>query len=311
VTAAPATSDTDLACFSYLAHTKILCVGAYPPANHGAEVHQTIVSLAADGPLAAVTAARQGLRTTLVANPVADDPAGHHVRRMLAADTVHYRTRGPAPSATPQMTVVADNAGTRTWFADLSYASLEHTDLSPLSRARLAYIDCYRILTKHAARAIQTAAGAGVPLLLNLGNDPLDPAIQDAAHHADIWAVQTGLPEEQAHRAEAQTAELLRSLRPHTAVVTLGSRGAIAATRSALHHVAARTVPLVHTHGAGAAFSGGLAAAHLRGDSLKAALQYACETGTTHCATPHPGSTPTCPRPPVPAPLAHTEGNPL
>lgn len=39
-----------------------------------------------------------------------------------------------------------------------------------------------------------------------------------------------------------------------------------------------------HTHGAGAAFSGGLAHAHLRGAGLAEALQAACAVATAHCA---------------------------
>ncbi|MFR9675817.1 carbohydrate kinase family protein [Streptomyces sp. TR02-1] len=296
-------AEADLACFSYLAHTQVLHVDTYPRADHGAEVHSTVTSLAADGPITALTAARTGLRTTLVTNQVGSDATGQHVRRVLAAEGVRNEATGPTPSATPQMTVVADRAGTRTWFADLTHAyiSLKETDTSPLGRARMAYIDCYRVLTEHAVGAIRTAARCGVPLLLNLGNDPLDPAVRSAAEHATVWAVQTGLPEEQEDQAEAVATHLLGALRPHAAVVTLGAGGAVAVTSEGTHRVTARAVPVVHTHGAGAAFSAGLATAHLEGRPLASALRQACDVGSAHCSTRPPGSTPARPHLHTPA----------
>jgi hypothetical protein len=72
----PPNGPLDLVCVSYLADTQLLAVATYPPANSGAVASHTATSIAADGPLAALTAARLGLRVGLVANGVGADPPG-------------------------------------------------------------------------------------------------------------------------------------------------------------------------------------------------------------------------------------------
>ncbi|MEU1311019.1 carbohydrate kinase family protein [Streptomyces cinnamoneus] len=295
----------DLACFSYLAHAQVLQVERYPQADHGTEVDSRWVSLAADGPITALTASALGLRTALVANGVGHDPAGETVRHQLAAARVHHAAPDQGAAArTPNMTVITDRAGTRTWFADLThaYASLHRADTRPLAHARLAYVDCYQVLADDAATAIKSAATARVPLLLNLGNDPLHPAIEHAARGAALYAVQTGLPEQHHDRADATALELMERLNPYAVVITLGARGAWARTRTECHRVPTRQITVANTHGAGAAFSAGLAAAYLDGCDLPTSLHRACAIGTDHCtSTTLLGSTPfPAPRIPVP-----------
>ncbi|MFD9190395.1 carbohydrate kinase family protein [Streptomyces phaeochromogenes] len=284
----------DLTCFSYLAHAQVSHVARYPEPNQGAEVTWTFSSLAGDGPMIAQACAARGLRTALIANQVGDDPTGRHARHSLDAAGVHHRAGpGPAPRHTPHLTVITDDAGTRTWFADLThaYASLQQADTSLLARARLAYIDGYKVITDAASAALHTAAAAGVPVLLNLGSDPLHPKIQQAARQTHLFMVQTSLPEAQAREAEHTARTLLAELGAEAAVVTVGALGAVAVTRASIHQISARKADVVHTHGAGAAFSAGLAAAHLEGHDLPTALHFAGEAGTTHCTTV-PGSNP-------------------
>ncbi|MFC0844672.1 carbohydrate kinase family protein [Streptomyces noboritoensis] len=279
----------DLACFSYLAHAQILHVARYPAADRGAPVDRSRTSLAGDGPITATVASSLGLRTVLVSNAVGDDLTGQAVTAQLHASRVEAPLCGRRPAATPHLTVITDALGTRTWFADLAHVhdSLHHADKSPLARARLAYIDCYTVIAPLAARAIDTAATANVPLLLNLGNDPIHPAVADAALRATVLAVQTGLPEDQIDQADPLARDTLERLRPQAAIVTLGAHGAIALTRGrgTRLHVPARQVRVTDTHGAGAAFSAALAAAYLDGHDQAAALDRACAAGTAHCTT--------------------------
>lgn len=275
----------DLACFSYLADAQVLRVGVYPRPNGGAVVNQVAASIAADGPLAAVTASALGLRTGLISNGVGDDPAGQRLLAWLHDAGVHYPERRGRTGITPQITVV-DDATTRTWFAALQHAydELEQVDLDLFERARLGYVDCYRVITTAAARAI-TAAGS-TPLILNLGSDPLHDAIIAASSDRRIAVVQTGLDEANADQAEKVGWQLLDLLHPDTAVVTLGALGAIAVTRGGVHRVLAPKVPVTHTHGAGAAFSAGYAHALLTGADVPAALAAGCEAGAWHCTGP-------------------------
>lgn len=278
----------DLVCFSYLADASILTVAAYPAANTGAVVHTVHAALAADGPITALTAAGLGLRTGLITNPVGTDDLGHRVLDALNIAGVTHTIATVPGQQTPAMTVISDHAGTRTWFAylDHAYTSLLFTDLQPIGRARLAYIDCYAAITAAAVRAITAAATAGVPMLLNLGSDPLHPDIRAAAAGHQIAAVQTGLPESDADQADHLADELHDALHPQAAIVTLGSKGAIAATATTHHRAPATAGTIQHTHGAGAAFSAGYAHAHLNNATVEEALRHACQTGSTHCMAP-------------------------
>jgi sugar/nucleoside kinase (ribokinase family) len=96
--------------------------------------------------------------------------------------------------------------------------------------------------------------------------------------------VQTNLAEHDAHHANQLAAELFARLEPETVVITLGRLGALGRTSAGAFHVEAPQVPIRHTHGAGAAFSGGLAHAYLTGAATREATEAACRTGTAHCA---------------------------
>ena len=76
-------------------------------------------------------------------------------------------------------------------------------------------------------------------------------------------------------------------------IVTLGEKGALIANRSGRKYVESYRVKPVDTTGAGDAFIGGMAAALLRGKSLKDAVQYACACGAL--ATTKFGAQPSLP----------------
>lgn len=240
----------------------------------------------ADGPLAAITAARLGLRVGLVANTVGADAAGQRLLDCLDRLRIHHTIGAVADTVTPRLTVVIDDADTRTWFASLQDApsELRNANLHLLADARLIYVDCYEVLTAGAARAI--AAASGVPLVLNLGGDRIDDSIVAASYDRHLAAVHTSMDEADADDAEDLAANLLDQLRPDAAVVTLGRLGALARTRAGIHRAAAPPVAVTHTHGAGAAFSAGYAHALLTGAGIDAALRAGCEAGAAHCTDP-------------------------
>ena len=142
-----------------------------------------------------------------------------------------------------------------------------------------------RILDAPAAATINASRA---PLLLNLGGDMLSPAVATAASGRHVAVVQTNLDEPDADRAEALAADLHARLSPKTVVVTLGRLGALGRTAAGTFWVPAPQVPVRHTHGAGAAFSGGLAHAYLTGATSYQAVQAGCAAGTAHCAATGP-----------------------
>lgn len=275
----------DVVFVSYLADAHVLRVPAYPRANHGAIITQTAGSVAADGPLAAAIGAGLGMRVGLIANPVGEDPAGRHLLDWLASAGIRHDIGTDPHSPTPQLTVVADDAGSRTWFANLQRAfdHLHTVDLALMSRATVVYVDCYQAIAAAAARAVAASAS---PLLLNLGGDPLDDDLVAAAAGRSVLAVQTSLDEADAVHAEALATSLFDRLRPAAAVVTLGRLGALALTVGGFLRVEAPRAAVTHTHGAGAAFSAGYAYALLRGAATHGAVVAGCRAGTDHCVSP-------------------------
>jgi sugar/nucleoside kinase (ribokinase family) len=278
-------TDTDLACFGYLAYAQVFGVAAYPAANSGAQVTQIIPSLAGDAPIAALTARQLGLHVSLISNPVSLDPAGLAVLHTLDTIGVAHQAVPVAMAGlgTPQLTIITDDAGTRTWFAWLGIAidQLNSADPTPLVTARLAHVDCYRVIDPASAAAISACRA---PLLLNLGGDPLSEAVAAAASDRHVAFVQTNLDEADADEAETLAAQLHERIAADAVVITLGRFGAFARTATGTIRASAPSTAIRHTHGAGAAFSGGLAHAHLRGAGLAEALQAACTVATAHCA---------------------------
>lgn len=280
------TRALDLVCVSCLADAEVLRVASYPRANGGAVVERVDASIAADGPLTAITAAQLGMRVGLVANAVGTDLAGQRLLEHLTRLGIRHTIAAVADTPTPRLTVVVDDTGTRTWFASLQRApaELQTANLHLLTDARLIYLDCYRVLTGAAGRALTTATGT--PLLLNLGGDLPDDSIIAVARDRRITAVQTSVDETDACDAEDVAAYLFERMRPDAAVVTMGRLGALARTRTGVYRAAAPPVVVTHTHGAGAAFSAGYAHARLAGADVESALRAACELGAAHCANP-------------------------
>lgn len=109
-----------------------------------------------------------------------------------------------------------------------------------------------------------------------------------AASNRQVTFVQTNLDEAHADHAEQLAADLHARIAAETIVITLGRLGALARTATDIYRANAPPVGVCHTHGAGAAFSGGLAHAHLVGIPTAEAIQAACRVGSAHCeATDH------------------------
>lgn len=290
----------DLACFGYLAHADVLHVAAYPQANHGALVRSATTAVAGDAPIVALTCARLGLVTALVSNSVGSDAAGRRLAALLASCGVQQLGHHGPGDATPRLTVVSDDQGTRTWFAHLGHAltGLSRTNPSALARARMVYIDGYAVLATHAARAL--TATTTTPTLLNLGGDDLRPELEAAARGSRLVAVQTSLDEPDADRAHDLAEHLHTRLAPEATIVTLGRLGALVITATTgPHHIPAPAISRPRTHGAGAAFSAGYLHALTRQATQRrdhlAAAHHACRFATAACAAPvgDPGSEPT------------------
>jgi sugar/nucleoside kinase (ribokinase family) len=274
-----------VACFSYLAAASLWTVGEFPAANRVAEVRTIEESVAADGPTVAAVLQALEQPGLLIANDIGEDRSGDQVQRWLRCHQVATIADSRAGIATPQIVVVGDDRHTRTIFPHLPNADneLERVDLTPLGCASFAYIDGFGIIGESAARAIRTARGAGLPLLLNMGGDIAPPVILAALDSYPRLIVQTSITLESLHTAARLATCMQADMKAEWAVVTAGAAGAVAANARRQVQTTAFRADVRHTHCAGAAFSGGLIYGLLHGWSMHDSLDLASASGALRC----------------------------
>jgi sugar/nucleoside kinase (ribokinase family) len=283
-------------CFSYLAAAELWQVARFPLANYGAEVVSVERSIAADAPMAAAVLAALDVPTLLLANGIGNDQKGSEARAWLQRYGVDT-TAGTKPNTTtPQIVVVADDNGTRTWFPYLPGVvdALAALDLTPLERASFAYIDCYQLIETPAVRAVHAARSAGVPLLLNLGGSPLSSAVIAAARDYPCLIVQTNVDDDTVADAPQLAASIRAATGAAWTVITAGAAGVVAVSHTQQIAVPAFRVSVRHTHCAGAAFSGGLIYGLLHDwPMMDDCLTLACASGARRCERAHHEPMPT------------------
>jgi sugar/nucleoside kinase (ribokinase family) len=276
-------------CFSYLAAAELWTVPRFPLANAGAEVLSIEASIAADGPMVAAVLAALDVPALLLANDIGNDLKAIEAQGWLQRHDVATTAEAVTGAATPQIVVVADDVGTRTWFPYLPGVvdGLGVLDLSSMTDAAFAYIDCYQLIEGPAVRTIDAARTADVPMLVNLGGSPLSPAVIAALRGHPRLIVQTNIDD----AAQADAPRLAASIRAATnadwAVVTAGAHGAVAVGRTEQLNAQAFRVSVRHTHCAGAAFSGGLLYGLLHDWPMSESLILASATGALRCERAH------------------------
>jgi sugar/nucleoside kinase (ribokinase family) len=288
-------TDRPVACFSYLAAAELWQVPRFPLANYGAEVLSVERSIAADAPMAAAVLAALGMPVLLLANEIGNDQKGSQVCAWLQRYGVNRTTKVTADTTTPQIVVVADDGGTRTWFPHLPgvSAALAAVDLSPLFSVSFAYVDCYQLIEPAAVRAVQAARSADLPLLVNLGGSPLSSAVIAAVCGYSRLIVQTSIDDAESAAAPRTAHEILASTGAAWVVITAGAAGAVALSKRQQLASPAFRVSVRHPHCAGAAFSGGLIYGLLRDWPMEDCLALACASGALRCERAHHEPMPT------------------
>jgi sugar/nucleoside kinase (ribokinase family) len=284
----PAGTSPDIACFSYLASVQTLYVTAYPAADYGSEVLRREWFVAADGPIAAGAAAGLGLRAVLVSNGVADDEAGRGLASLLTSWGVSAARALHATAETPASVVISDADGGRTFFPYLPgvVAHLEQVDLTPLTVAKVAYVDCYEILGVASRRAIDAGLKSGTPVLANLGGSPVPHWLGRTLGGSRLLAIQTSVPETDAGAASHHAADLAALDLAEFVVVTAGMHGAVLRRGRDEIVSSARRVRAQRVQGAGSVFSAAFAHAWLTNARPASMLNFACAAATLWCTLP-------------------------
>jgi sugar/nucleoside kinase (ribokinase family) len=289
-------TPASVGCFSYLAATHTLHVDTYPKTNYGVEVQSTDRFLAGDGPLVAGMLTALGHSAVLFTNAVATDPDGQRVTDRLTAWNIDHRP-SPIPARRTRVnTVVADRAGSRTWFSGLRGITDELTgiDLTTLTATDTVYLDCYEVLGDTPRPLLQAALTAGQDVVVNLGGSPPATWLKDATKAGRIGILQTNADEHDTTRRDNTLAQLTALDVADLVVVTAGRAGALASTRDS-RQITAPAVPVdIHrVQGAGSAFSAALIHARLAGQDLDEALRFACRAGSHWCGRDPHGPLPT------------------
>lgn len=275
--------DVDLACFSYLAATRVLLIDRYPALNNGAEIRASRASVAGDGPLVAAFGSGLGLSVALESNQLGRGERAGELRAFLTRHAIASEVAA-SDDRTPEAIILADPTGNREWFVDYANARQELNTVGGryLTAARLAYIDCFESIAEASARALTLAADAGVPIYANVGASSLD-RWRRVLPKDGLAIVQASLDESR-HGDAVDVAAALCALGAETAVVTSGIHGAVACRGGAITRAPARAVEIDHTHGAGAGFAAGFIFATLTGRDLPDALAYGCALGSMQCS---------------------------
>jgi sugar/nucleoside kinase (ribokinase family) len=226
-----------------------------------------------------------GVPSLLLSNSVAGDARGIEVGRWLRRCRVATPVAVAEGAMTPEIVVVADEDGTRTWFPFLPGVvdALNGLDLAPLAVASFAYVDCYELIEVPAVRAIRAAQAAGVPLLLNLGGSPLSSAAADVLAGYPRLVVQTNVDDAAYGNAPQLAATLRSATDAQWVVVTAGAFGAVAVSHTQCLTVSAFRAAVRHPHCAGAAFSGGMLYGLLHAWPMIDSLSLASASGALRC----------------------------
>ena len=234
-------------------------------------------------PTALVTLARLGVSTSYL-GIIGDDEEGAAICDGLEKEGIDIsRVVVDAGTVSRVVLVLVDSdSGERSFIPRrdscrcLSAADLDR-DL--IASARILHLDDAADVSVEAA---QWAREAGVSVVY-------DGTWAHAALDALLPMVDTAVVGEafakdwQPHATPEQVAQLLLASGARTAVVTLGSRGCVAAAEGQLIHCPAYPVDVVDTTGAGDAFHGGFIYGMLRNWQLLKCLRFASAVGALNC----------------------------
>ncbi len=236
----------------------------------------------------AVAAARAGPRTAFV-GAVGDDEPGRMLRAVLDQDEIGVDRLRTSELPTGLAVVAVDEHGENSIMvasgANADLVGLDEDDLALISTAAVLVVQL-EIPVETVLEAARAARAAGVRVVLNAA--PAQPLPTDLLALVDLLVVneheaRTLIPDTAPQGADRDREELATSLLQlvPSVVVTLGEAGVIVAERG--HDPIYQRAPharVVDTTGAGDTFTGAVAAALARGESLGQAVWFGSCAGS-------------------------------
>ena len=145
------------------------------------------------------------------------------------------------------------------------------------------YVDLYTVIRPAAVRFMRLATERQVPLYINVGGDPLDEDTAAVIRTARVSVLQTSIEPSESESPDRVLSRLADQGRAEVTILTLGKDGCLAWADGRFFRLPALAVHILHTHGAGAAFSAGMAYGWVRQWSVKESLKFASTLGSLFC----------------------------
>ncbi|MGW3957548.1 ribokinase [Streptomyces sp. NPDC004752] len=253
----------------------------------------------------AVAAARLGAGVKMI-GLLGNDAFGEELRRQLAGEGVDSEAVAALPGVPSGLALIVvrqdgENAIT------LSPGANRHLDaerLAAISKGAALAGPTDTVLLQlevplpAVLAAARTARAKGAYIVLNAAPSPepgplleellctVDVLVVNETEAATLLRLPASLPGPVSPSVWAERAEQLRTLGPRTAVITLGSAGAVAAAAHGTHHQSGFPIQAVDTVGAGDAFCAQLALALGARSPLDDALREACAAGALAATRP-------------------------
>lgn len=235
----------------------------------------------------AIAATRLAARARFIGQ-VGDDKFGQDARALWDAEGIDTTYVDTNPDAhTGAGFVIVDDAGEN----EITVAPGANHELSTedIQRASEAIADADALLLQLEIRdepieaAVRVAQAGGVDVILNpapareLAESILDRVDYLTPNQSEARILANADPD--ADASDEAIARELRALGVENVVMTLGADGALIVTDDGVERVAAPSVEVRDTTGAGDAFNAALAVALAEGQSVAEAVEFACAAG--------------------------------
>jgi sugar/nucleoside kinase (ribokinase family) len=276
-------SKVDLVGVGLNAIDTVIPLSSYP--ERGSKVEYPTASVLPGGQVATTVVACQhwGMRTRYVGK-LGDDHAATLHHNEFARTGVETQLTIVPGGASPQSLILVDGEGERTVLCRRDdRLILQPSDLNRewIVNARALHVDGHD--TAAATLAARWAREAGIPVIADL--DELYPGIDDLLENIDYLVASRDFPCRLMDEKDLEQAlrRMQRRYGCRLAAATLGPEGVLAWDGKQLHHVAAYSVPVVDTTGAGDIFHAGFIYGLLQGWPLLQQLDFACAAAALNC----------------------------
>ena len=288
----PSKPRPEVVCFGMVTPAMVLVVDKLPAWNAGADYTHLTEFISDDAAIIAILLKEWGVQTGLIGTALGNDAMGRNVVRHLHEMGILGEFRLSSNLKTPLELNISDSIGGRTylWRRDPQVlATLDTADLSPLSQAKMLYVDWYD--GDHIMRPLREAKRLGVPVFFNFEHGHTQPEfLSRYAPYVEVCQAVTD--ESQLRDNASEVASRLLDAGVPTALVTLAGGGCLAATRREWLRMHAPRVKVVDACAAGAAFSAGYQYGLLRDWDMEECLRFAVAAASLSCTKVGPTAFP-------------------